>query len=720
MSGDSAGHPGPASAIPDRVGAVSTRIGRIAAHPRAGTAAGIALAALLVALAPATNGGFGPSLSGSPAHTWAEIAITLIGAGTWALLLFSGVRGLGRGRAPAALFALLTVLTGLSILWSVQPDGTWQAANLTLAYLVAFLAAIAAARMFPDRWRAVVAGIGLAMVALCAYGLLSKVFPGGLAAPETDARLQIPFGYWNAAGAAAVIGLAPCQWAWQRRDASAWARAPAVPGAAVLLTVTVLSYSRTSLIVVVIVVGAWLALMPGRLRSVALLALAGAGAAVMARWALARPALTGDNIDLAARTSAGHTFGLVCALTLLVLTAAGWALATRAEHRPLAAGTRRRLEILLLIGLVLLPVAVLGALASSSRGLTGEISHAWASLTSTTPGVGNGAGRVTQLGSSRPLYWSEGITVGEHALLKGVGALGYATARTRYTLRPQFASHAHSYLVQTFADLGLIGLLVNLALLIAWGRCALAAIGPRPAAQRGPPDRLTPDRALERDGLLTLAIVVLAFGISSAADWTFYFPAVTVPALLAAGWLAGRGRPQERAERPAPRVAMSRRPGTAAAIAAIAALALTASWLIWQPLRSSQAANAAEAAAIRGDSATAFADARDARAADPLALQPLLLLSAFDRDIGDVTAARRELLAAVDLQPENARSWLALGSFDLTEGHPRRALASLNRAYALDPTVPVTGDTLARARVALRAQTRQPPRGDHRHGSRAG
>jgi len=241
---------------------------------------------------------------------------------------------------------------------------------------------------------------------------------------------------------------------------------------------------------------------------------------------------------------------------------------------------------------------------------------------------------------------------------------------------------------------------------------AKAAIGPRRTADRG--DGPTPGRELERDGLVTLAIVVLAFGVSSAADWTFFFPGVTVPALLAAGWLAGRGRPDERAERPARRPALSRRPGVGAAITALAALALAASWLIWQPLRSSQAVNAAEAAAIQGDSASAFADARDARAADPLALQPLLLLWAFDRDVGDLAGARRELLTAVDLQPENASSWLALGRFDLTEGHPKRALPSLRRAYALDPTVPVTGETLAHAQTALQAQATRRPIGKRR------
>ena len=91
---------------------------------------------------------------------------------------------------------------------------------------------------------------------------------------------------------------------------AAWARALAVPAGVVLLTVTVLSYSRTTLIVVVVIAAAWLLLVRGRLWAVALMALTGAGAIVLSAWALARPALTGDNQLLAARTSAGHTYGV--------------------------------------------------------------------------------------------------------------------------------------------------------------------------------------------------------------------------------------------------------------------------------------------------------------------------------------------------------------------------------------------------------------------------
>ena len=667
--------------------------------------AALGLAALLVALACVTTGGFDASITVSAADTWSEIALLILGAVAGGAVLVLGVPGLGRGTAPALLFAVVTALTGLSILWSVQPDNSWQAANLTVAYLAAFVTAIALVRMAPRRWVVVVAGIGLAMVALSAYGLLSKVFPASLAAGESQGRLQVPLDYWNATGAAAAMGLPACLWAWQRRGAPAWTRALAVPAGIVVLTVTVLSYSRTTLIVVVVVAAAWLLLARGRLWAVALMALTGAGAGVLSAWALARPGITGDNQLLAARTSAGHGYGAVCLIVLLLGTAAGWALVGAEQRRPLGARHRRVIERVLLAGLALVPLLAVVTLAASSRGLTGQISHAFSTLTNTNPGVDNGANRVTSLGSSRPLYWSEGITVGEHALLKGVGALGYAVARTRYTTQPEVTGHAHSYVVQTFADLGLIGLLANLALLVAWGRSAAASIATgtlrraRPGARRPIPPART-----NAQGSSPCCSWSSRFGLSSTLDWTWYFPGVTVPALLAAGWLAGRGRPGEACVRPA-WVPLGRRPGTSAMLTALAALVLIAGWLMWQPLRASEAANAVR----DGLSTQPFADARTARAADPLALQPLFVLAALELAAKHPAAARAQLVTATEVQPENANSWLQLGSFDLVDaGHARRALPELRRAYELDPTVPVTGEALARAETAIRTAAVRP------------
>ncbi len=45
----------------------------------------------------------------------------------------------------------------------------------------------------------------------------------------------------------------------------------------------------------------------------------------------------------------------------------------------------------------------------------------------------------------------------------------------------------------------------------------------------------------ERIGLITLAAVVLGFGVQGTLDWTWFFTGLGVPALLAAGWVAGRG-----------------------------------------------------------------------------------------------------------------------------------------------------------------------------------
>ena len=656
----------------------------------------VALGGLLVLLAAITTGGFDESITVSSANTWAEIVLVLLGAGACAAMLVLGVRRRAWGMVAVGLFAALAALTALSIAWSVAPDDSWQATNQTLAYLAVFAGAAALARVIPGRWRVLVAAIALMTVALSAYALLMKVFPASLDATDTQGRLQGPLGYWNATGTLAALGLAPCLWAWSRREGGAVTRGLGVPAVAVLMSVIVLSYSRSSAIAAVVAVALWVAVVPRRISAAALLGISAVGAAVISEWDLSRPALTGDLQALALRTSAGHTFGVVVLLCLLVLAGAGIAVARASERRQLSDLARRRIGTALVVVVCLIPVAGVVGLAASSRGLTGEISHAWNSLTNVNASVGNGASRFADLGSSRPLYWSEGITVGEHAQLKGVGALGYATARTRYTSHPDVVEHAHSYLVQTFADLGLLGLAVSLALLVAWAIAAGRAVAP--LRRWG---SLTEPLAAEREGLIALLVVVIAFGSQSAIDWTWYFIGVAVPALVAAGWLAGRGPLDSPGEVAPERPSLLARPGVAAGVTGLVAVSLLMAWLIWQPLRSSRAVASAETAAFDGHVSTAFPDARDAAGYDPLSLEPLLLLSELYQRVGDDANARAELVKAVRLQPDDFASWLALGSFDLAHHRPRLALPSLQRAVALDPTSPATGPALASARAAL-------------------
>ena len=676
---------------------MSVRQGAAGIRPSLDAALALVLAAALVALSFISTGGFDGAVSVSAGDTWSAIALVLLGSIALVAMLVLSARAPAWGGVTVALFALLTAYTALSISWSVEPDASWQAANLTLAYLITFAAAAALARIAPERWRVLVGALALTAVVLSAYALLTKVFPGSLDASDTQGRLQTPLGYWNATGAMAVVGIVPCLWAFTRREGSALLRGLAVPGASVLATVVILSYSRTALAVAVLAIAAWLILAPDRLRAAAMLGLAGAGTAVLSAWALSHAALTGDHQLLPARTSDGHTFGFVLVVVLALLAVAGTAAIAAGERRGLTDTARRRVGTVLVGFVALLPVLAVIALAVSSRGLTGQISHAWSSLTSVNSTVGNSAARVTELGSSRPLYWSEGITVGDHAALKGVGALGYATARLRYTHNPSFVSHAHSYLVQTYADLGVLGLLLSLAVLAAWVVAALRSLGGlrnRPRAWESP-------AGAERAGLLAILIVVVAYGLISAADWTWYFPAVTAPAMLAAGWLAGRGPLAAPVGRDPQRGSILSRPAVAAGVGTIAVLALVGCWLIWQPLRSADAASAALSAGTRGASDAAFANARSAVSADPLALQPHLVLSSLYTAAGDQRAAREELVSATRLQPDNPESWLQLGLFDLQNHQPRGAVVSLQRASALDLTDVPAANALAAAQAAL-------------------
>jgi hypothetical protein len=649
-----------------------------------------ALGLALLLLGFLSTGGFDGSVTVSAANTWIEIILTLAGAGVVCAVILLGARAPAWGAASVAMFAVFTALTALSIIWSVVPDASWQAANLTLAYLATFTAGVVLGRIVPERWRALVAAAGAVAVLLSAYALLAKVFPGSLAAADSQGRLQAPLGYWNATGALAAMGIAPCLWGFTRPDGPRLLRALALPGGTLLAAVVVLSFSRTALAIGVLTLAAWLILAPGRLRGVLLIAFSGVGAAVICAWALGHAALSTDGATLDARTSAGHTFGIVLVIVVVIELAAGLAAARALDEVRLSERVRHRIGTVFVGLAALLPVAALVALAASSRGLTGEISHAWHSLTSTNAVVGESSSRLTQFGSSRPLYWSQGITVGEHALFKGVGALGYATARTQYTHSGQTVGHAHSFVIQTFADLGLLGVLVSAALLVAWGWAAW-----RPLAPRSGWRRLEARASWERSGLLALLLFVSGFGLSSAFDWTWYFPALAVPALLGAGWLAGRGplaSPVGRA--PSRKPALSR-PGAMAACSALMLASLICAWLIWQPLRS---ANDASAVFSASNSRAAFDDARSAQAADPLALQPLFVLQALYSAQGDEVAARRELVKAVQLQPQNYASWYALGSYDLNHHQPKLALPSLKRAYELNPTLLDTQISLATAR----------------------
>jgi hypothetical protein len=655
--------------------------------------AGLGVAAAMVAVVFLTSSSIDQTVTAG--NTWSEIAITFLGAGMCAAVVLIGVRGRAWGAPAVAIFAVFTAFAALSIAWSQQPDWSWFGANQLLAYLSAFAGAVALGRLAPRRWPALVGGLATAITALCIYSLLAKVFPSTLAPSNYYGRLLAPFGYWNAIGVAAALGLVPALWAATRPSGSTVLRALTIPAMTLMMTVIALSYSRSAALVGVLAAAAWVAVVPLRLRSALMLALAGLCTAPLVLVALNDRNLTVDHVPLSAQDTAGHAFGPVLLGILLVAVGLGVAASVAMTRVTLPESIRRRIGTVLLALVAAVPVAGMAALATSSRGLFGQISHAWQSLVSTHSVVLDTPGRITQLGSSRPAYWHQALDVGSHALLKGVGELGYGVARLHYTTSIDKADQAHSYLFQTFADLGLLGVVLTLALLAAWCRSAA-----RPLAIGTPWRSLTSEQASERRGLVVLAIVVVVFGIQSCLDFTFYFPGVTIPVLLCAGWLAGRGpltAPVGRTT--ARRGSVLQRPGAGALVTGLVALALIGAWVMWQPLRSAQALTAAE-----NQPARAFASARAAASRDPLSIEPLYLLSVLYQDDNDPGGARAELVKATQLQPQNPQPWLWLGQLELATGRPADAIAAMDQVFALNLPVDTTRLTASAAIAKAQGQ----------------
>jgi hypothetical protein len=684
-------------------------------------------------------------------NTWAEIGTVLVGSGLGVATVRLGARGRAWGAGSLGLFAALAALTLLSISWSVQPDNSWLDTNLTLSYLAAFGGGLAWARLAPERWTAVIGAVGLLALVVSGYALLGKVFPSTVATGQSllGSRLSAPFGYSNATGLIAALGLPAFLWLGARREGRPLLRALSVPALGVLVATMLLSSSRGALLAAVVGLACWFVVVPLRLRGALVLALGVAAGGAVMLWALGVPGLTSDGQSMQVQTAGGHVFGVVLLVMLVVALGAGLGAAFAADRSWLSAEDRRRAGVALVAMLACVPVVAVIGLSLSSRGFTGEVSYAWSKLTSANVGSGGtGAGRLLAEDNSHARYWSAGLKVGDHALLKGVGGLGFGTASLRYSAAHGTAANAHSFVIETFADFGLIGIAVTAALLVAWGVAAVRAVGlRRPTGDwlrtrgRSGPEERVPERAAERAGLLTLLAVVVIFGVHSALDWTWFFPGLAVPALVCAGWLAGRGplaEPVGRAPRPAvdgvseangprrllrgagragawrpsrallsaPYRAFEGAPGQTAAIAAIAAIALLCAWTIWQPLRSANADAAALAALTANHPAQALADARSAAAIDPLSTEPLYYQwDIYSIVLGDTAAARAALQADVALQPANPATWLQLGRYDLTIGQPREAIAALEAALYLfpqDPTMPSLPSLIAQARSELK------------------
>jgi tetratricopeptide (TPR) repeat protein len=272
-------------------------------------------------------------------------------------------------------------------------------------------------------------------------------------------------------------------------------------------------------------------------------------------------------------------------------------------------------------------------------------------------------------------------------------------------------------------------------LLLAWLAAALrtTALLPRrlPFADRLPfarsGDMPAPRRDWDGDriALVALPLVAIAFGLQSIVDWTWFVPGPMAMALVAAGFVAGRGPQPALAASPAGPAgpaagpaARFRRPDTGRIVAAagVVLAGLVLAWAIWQPEASDRATGNALELSDQGRFDEALAEADSAADTNPLTPEPLLVRASIQTAAGNEADARESLEQAVLGFPGDPQTWYRLAAFQLgTLDRPDQALETLRGALYLDPfSKPAQGLFLeARARQreleTLEARQRQQP-----------
>lgn len=622
--------------------------------------------------------------------TVVEMLVTLAGAAivVAAILRTSGERL--HGATAVFLFALLAVVTSLSITWSIVPELSFVEAGRTLSYLAAFAGSVAAARLWPGRTSVVAKAVLLATSAVVLYALASRVFPGTLAGNELSARIGEPYGYWNAVGTTAAMAVVPALWLGSRRSEAVHVRSLAYPALALALVAIMLTQSRGALAAALVGAALWFALVPLRLRSLPVLIVSALGAAPVTAWALSKDAFTKSPQPLAVKESAAGEFGLLILLAAVLLYLAGLALGfgeTRAAPPP---RIQRRVGIAVVAVVCAIPLLAFTSVAVSDRGLGGTVNDRIKELTSETASTPGGAERLTAAGSTRGGYWRQAGRVFASRRLGGTGAGTFGTARLRYRHDELVSMHAHGFVLQTLADLGLAGLAVTLALLAAWLAAAGRTSGlvPRLRRRRDPPQRR--DWHPERIAIVCVALVAVVFGVQSALDWTWFVPGPAVMMLASAGYVAGHG-PLAALGQPAGAPAPAGRwndPSLlrVAAAAGVAIITLLCLWTIWQPLASERASNRALGlvdAHKLGEARTEAVSAHDANLLSP---RPLIVRASVEKAAGSRQAAVGVLEEAVLEYPGDPQTWLRLAAFQLSPlDQPDKALATLGAALYLDP-----------------------------------
>ena len=411
------------------------------------------------------------------------------------------------GRLALAGLGLLAVWTLISTAWAPIQGRAEDDAQRVVLYFGVFAAAIA---LFDQRWLRswLEPLIALGALVVLGFGLSERLLPGLVqldSSVTSEGRLEQPLTYWNAEGALAAIGLLlMIRVAGDSRRPRA-VRAAAGGGGVVLALAVYLSFSRGALAALAAGLLMILAFAPAvreQLRAAG--AVLGAGV-VAALVASALPTIRslergadGDPVEGAIMLAT--LIALALAAALLGVGRGGRAQTTGGRPRPPAAQRR-------LVG-ALAAIAVLGGVFAvvvlEERPKT------------VSPTGSADASRLKSIDSNRYRYWDVALDMFADTPVAGQGSGAFFVEWRRERDRVDRAADAHSLYLETFAELGVVGIVLLFAFMTGVAVSGRRLLRSDPAAATGP---------LAACG---------AWAVHAGLDWDWEMPAVTLPVLLLA------------------------------------------------------------------------------------------------------------------------------------------------------------------------------------------
>lgn len=661
--------------------------------------------AQLALLAILTYAVFRNGATGLDAAAWTIGLTVLLGLVLVAICLRPGSaapRALPGGRIAVGLLVGFALWSGLTLLWSVDPSGTWRELNRAVLYAVVVAIALVSTSLAGDRAiERIAQGLLALSIAVGLYALAGKVIPGfhllgliDLNHTRDLARLRAPLGYWNALALLCATGIPIALRIACDLERSRNVRLAMFAAIFLLITTQFMTYSRGGLLALLSALVVLTILGRHRLRALLVMAVATACALPAILYAFAQDDLVANGAALDVRQDAGWMLLVVLVICLgVLLTIASWMLWFEPRVRWRAAYSRRIWRGMAIAAAGFALVTFVGA-ATGDGGLRGAVDRATSSFTEDEKDEKFDPGRVITTNSgNRWTWWKEAAGAFSDRPVGGWGAGSFSVTHRLYRQDQLPVAQPHSVPLQFLSETGLIG-----------GLLALGGIGLLlwTGVQRV--------RALPPGRTRDLAVPLLAAGVGWVVhgifDWDWSLPGATLPAMVALGALAALpARPTPPRERSIEGLSGTDvTPGrwAVAALAALVAAAAIGSAVL--PAKADGVAQEAETIAgdrqdpVALEQAAARADL--AARLDPLSVRPLFVGAAIARGRGRLLEARELLLEAVERQPYSAEAWyrLALVALSLADFGGFREAAE--RVLENDPASGTARGLARRAEIA--------------------